>query len=172
MILGKNCKVGELNITTFETNQGFANIEIGDECFLECNIILYNSNAKVKIGNRVYIGPDTTIFCYEDVEIEEDIMISWGCTIIDTNSHSLSSSERMNDVLDWKRGWQYKDWSNVSNKKITIRKKSWIGLRSIILKGVTLGEGTIVASGSVVTKSTEPFSIIGGNPAILIKKTT
>ncbi|WP_316931260.1 DapH/DapD/GlmU-related protein [Chryseobacterium sp. P1-3] len=45
----------------------------------------------------------------------------------------------------------------------------WIGSNVIILSGVTLGKGSIIAAGSVVTKSVEPFSIVGGNPAKIIK---
>lgn len=46
----------------------------------------------------------------------------------------------------------------------------WIGAHSLILSGITLRRGTVVAAGSVVVKSTEPYSIVGGNPARLIKK--
>jgi acetyltransferase-like isoleucine patch superfamily enzyme len=93
------------------------------------------------------------------------------CNIIDTDSHSLHSGERKNDTVDWQKGLMYKDWNLVISQKVAIESKSWIGLRSIVLKGVTLSEGTIVAAGSVVTKSTEPFSLIGGNPAKFIKAT-
>ena len=55
---------------------------------------------------------------------------------------------------------------------ILIEDKTWIGFNSIITKGVTLKEGTIIACGSVVQKSTERYSIYGGNPATFIKKTT
>ncbi|MHB9141572.1 MAG: LbetaH domain-containing protein [Paludibacter sp.] len=46
----------------------------------------------------------------------------------------------------------------------------WIGTDAIILSGIKIAKGTIIAAGSVVIKSTEPYSIIGGNPALLIKK--
>ena len=46
----------------------------------------------------------------------------------------------------------------------------WIGTNSIILKGVKLGRGSVIAAGSVVTKSTKPFHIYGGNPAKIIKE--
>lgn len=58
----------------------------------------------------------------------------------------------------------------ISKGDIIIEDDVWIGRSSIVLSGVTLARGTIVAAGSVVVKSTEPYSIVGGNPAILIKK--
>ena len=53
---------------------------------------------------------------------------------------------------------------------IVVENDVWIGARALILKGVTIGKGSIVAAGSVVTKSIEPYSIVGGVPAKLIKK--
>ena len=61
-------------------------------------------------------------------------------------------------------------WSDVANQPIKICKNAWIGTRSIILKGVTIGEGAIVAAGSVVTKDVPPYTLVAGNPAIVKKK--
>ena len=47
---------------------------------------------------------------------------------------------------------------------------NWIGASAIILKGVTIGKGSVIAAGSVVTKSIEPYTIVGGVPAKTIKK--
>lgn len=105
-------------------------------------------------------------------------MFSWGCTVIDTDAHSLLSEQRTNDVVDWKRGLDehkigcYKDWSNVNHAPIIIKNKAWIGFNSIILKGVTIGEGAIVGAGSVVTKDVPDFAVVAGNPAKIIKYTT
>jgi acetyltransferase-like isoleucine patch superfamily enzyme len=170
--IGKDCNIEGLNIQINSTLDNYLNLEIGDDCYLSGTIVLHDSKAKIRIGDRVFIGPGTTLFCYEGIEIFNDVMISWGCTLIDTNAHSLSSEERINDVLDWKRGWQYKNWSVVKSKKIIIEDKCWVGFNSIIVKGVVLSEGTVVASGSVVTKSTDAFTVIGGNPAQKIKMTT
>lgn len=63
-----------------------------------------------------------------------------------------------------------KDWDNVITKEITICKKAWIGMNVIILKGVTIGEGAVVAAGSVVTKDVPPYRVVGGNPAQIIKQ--
>ncbi len=53
---------------------------------------------------------------------------------------------------------------------ITVGERAWIGSQSIILKGVTIGEGAVVAAGSVVTKDVPPFTIVGGNPAQVIRE--
>jgi maltose O-acetyltransferase len=52
--------------------------------------------------------------------------------------------------------------------EVTIGDRVWIGYRALVLPGVSIGEGAVVAAGAVVTKSVEPYTIVGGNPARLI----
>ena len=168
---GRDSDISGLHIEIFHNEADQWNVEIGNDCLLMGSITVYSKNAKVKIGDKVFIGPGTKLICYDDIEIESNVMISWGCTIMDTNSHSLKSHERLNDVIDWKKGWKYKNWSVVENKKIHIESNSWIGFDCVILKGIRIAKGSIVAAASVVTRDTEPFTIVGGNPATFIKKT-
>ena len=58
----------------------------------------------------------------------------------------------------------------VLHQPIVIKKNAWIGGRSMILPGVTIGENAVVAGGAVVTKDVEPNTIVGGNPAKVIKR--
>lgn len=171
ILIGKDTDVKKLKIYYYELSEAKLNLNIGSNCLLENNITLYDKNSFLSIGDRVYIGPSTNLNCRKEIIIGNDVMFSWGCTVMDTNAHSLNSNDRIDDVIQWKKGWQYKDWSNVDTKTIKVGDKCWIGFNSIILKGVELGEGCVVAAGSVVTKSFEPFSIIGGNPARFIKRT-
>ena len=62
-----------------------------------------------------------------------------------------------------------KDWSVVRTKPIRICDKVWIGMNAIILKGVTIGEGSVDAAGSVVTKDVSPWTVVAGNPARVVK---
>lgn len=59
--------------------------------------------------------------------------------------------------------------SSFSKGDIVIGNDVWIGLNSTILDGISIGNGAVIAAGSVVTKNVEPYSIVGGNPAKLIK---
>ena len=86
----------------------------------------------------------------------------------DHDSHSTKSSERVNDLNRFQLGKMV--WDEVETRKIKIEKNAWIGMRSIVLKGVTIGEGAIVAAGSVVTKDVPSYTLVAGNPAIVKKK--
>jgi acetyltransferase-like isoleucine patch superfamily enzyme len=147
---------------------------IGDNSVVSGSFVFETTSGEITIGNNTFIGGGMFV-CVEGIEIGNDVMISWGCTFIDNNSHSLRWSERKNDVRDWKKGLDehkigfYKDWLNVKKGKITVKDKAWIGFNCIVMKGVTIGEGSIVAAGSVVTKDVPDWTIVGGNPAKVIK---
>ena len=171
LVVGKNCTFQEFSIFIQSPVKGKVNVIIGDNCWISGSIVLHSPDAQIIIGDDVFIGPRTTLFCYDKITISNSTMISWGCTLIDTNAHSLHSSERENDVRDWLKGPENKNWAVVKRGPVFIESKCWVGFNSIITKDVRLMEGTIIASGSVVTKNTKPYSVYGGNPAIFIKET-
>jgi acetyltransferase-like isoleucine patch superfamily enzyme len=142
-------------------------LSIGEDSIISAHICFERTNANISIGSQTFIGK-SRILAASDVFIGNNILISSGVTIVDHNSHSISYSERASDVLEWKNN--KKDWSNITCKPVVISDKSWIGFNSIILKGVTIGEGAIVGAGSVVTKDVPPWTIVGGNPAKIIRE--
>nr|WP_185816837.1 acyltransferase [Hymenobacter metallilatus] len=153
-------------------------IKIGNDCVIESDFIFEIKEGIIEIGDRTFLGGGTKFICVDKITIGNDVMFSWGCTIIDSNSHSLIWEERKNDVIDWKKGLDenkigiYKDWSVVKKSEIVVKDKAWIGFNTIIMKGITIGEGAIVASGSVVTKDVPDYAIVGGNPAKILKYTS
>jgi acetyltransferase-like isoleucine patch superfamily enzyme len=153
-------------------------VTIGEDCLILGTFIFETTKGKIDIGNRVFIGGNTNFYCIDSITIGDDVMFSWGCSVIDNNSHSLISYERINDVKDWKKGIEencigkYKNWNVVKKAPIVIKNKAWIGFNTIIMKGITIGEGAIVAAGSVVTKDVPDYAVVGGNPAKIIKYTT
>jgi acetyltransferase-like isoleucine patch superfamily enzyme len=167
--------ISGLNISVRNPIEGKKYIEIGGNSQISGSFIFEIEQGKITIGSRTFIGGGTFI-CIDEIQIGNDVMFSWGCTVTDNNSHSHIWSERKNDVLEWKKGLDenkigvYKDWSNVKKRKIKIKDKAWIGFNSIILKGVTIGEGAIVGAGSVVTKDVPDWTIVAGNPAKIIRE--
>src|SRR4051812_23134827 len=78
---GENCLLENFRISYTEPLiKNFCNISIGSNCHLQCNIILLNPRAKISIEDNVFIG-NTTLFCYESIEIKSGTLISWGGTI-------------------------------------------------------------------------------------------
>jgi len=143
-------------------------LTVGRNTTVEGDVFFENHNARISIGERTFVGGGSKLVAAESVAVGSDVLISWGTTIVDHNSHSLRFSERSNDVLDWREG--RKDWSNVKTGATAIGDKAWLGFNVIVLKGVTIGEGAIVGAGSVVTKDVAPWTIVGGNPARVIRE--
>jgi acetyltransferase-like isoleucine patch superfamily enzyme len=137
-----------------------------DNSIIEASLVIDRDNARILIGKRSFVNG--MIVAAECVEIGDDVMISWGVTIADHNSHSLAFSQRAKDVTNWRLG--KKDWSNVRISPIKVCDKAWVGFNAIILRGVTVGEGAIIGAGSVVTKDVLPWTIVAGNPAKLVRE--
>lgn len=174
---GVNTTLDNLRIDVRRPKQAFKNLLIGDNSLVSGNYFFELEGAQIIIGNDTFVG-NSSFVCTTKISIGSNVLISWGCTIMDNNAHSLISEERKNDVRDWKKGidenavGKYKDWSNVSKGEVTIKNKAWIGFNVIILKGVTIGEGAVVAAGSVVTKDVPDYAVVAGNPAAILKYTT
>jgi len=147
------------------------------------DIPLIVGNGRIIIGDRVKLGNCLAMFVLQrfqdlpELTIGDDSTINY-CTVIsvcsrvtigkrckiagevkifDNNSHSIfPENDRImteNDI-----------------KPIVIEDDVWVGMNSIILKGVTLGKGCVVAAGAVVTKDVPPMTVVGGNPARILKK--
>lgn len=112
--------------------------------------------AVMRIGTHTFIQDRTHINCQHSIIIGEHCAISWDVEIMDTDIHFLLDEARQ---------------PLARFAPVLIEDRVWIGTRAIILKGVTIGHDSIVAAGSVVTRSIPPHSICAGNPARVIKST-
>jgi maltose O-acetyltransferase len=117
----------------------------------------------VFLGNDVSLGEQNTLMCTRaKIKIGDHVMTGPGVTII-TGGHRIDIAGRpMTSITNNEKLPE-------NDQDINIIGDCWIGARAIILKGVTVGEGAVIAAGAVVTKDVPPFSIVGGVPARVIK---
>ena len=125
------------------------NSQIGNGCHL-----IIGKNAKFVIGENSFISVNSRITCSKEIAIGDNCAISWNVQIMDTDIHNIVTSGE----------------KNCENQPVRIGDNVWIGTQAIILKGVTIGNGAIIAAGSVVTKDVPPKCLVGGNPAKVIRE--
>ncbi len=152
-------------------------LTIGNHTMVGCSFVFESDKGKIEVGDNTFINGGTTLIAREYIKIGSHVTIAWGCTLYDHNSHSLDYKERQNDVSrqneDYRCGRNFiasKNWDSVKSKPICIEDNVWIGFDSVILAGVTIGEGAIVGARSVVRKDIEPWTVVAGNPAVVVKR--
>ena len=117
-------------------------------------------DAKLEIGDRVTLGYMNLISVAKSVRIGNDCLFAGEVKILDNNSHSLDYVQR--------RANAPLEPEDVA--PVVIEDDVWIGTNCMVLKGVTIGRGAVIAAGAVVTKDVPPFTVAAGNPARVIKR--
>ncbi len=139
-----------------------AKLTIGEGSIVGARLCADRADAEISIGRHTFIGKSNVVSALR-VTIGDDVLISWGCQIVDHDSHALQWGDRARDVREWYEG--RKDWSKVPCSQVEIGDKAWLGFNVIVLKGVCIGEGAVVAAGSVVTRNVPPYTLVAGSPA-------
>ena len=120
-----------------------------------CVLRTMTPNAQILLADRVGLS-SSTIIAGNSIQIGEETILGAGCMVLDNDFHSPGP------------GFTWLNEYSRNSKPVKIGRGCFIGARSIILKGVTLGDRVIVGAGSVVTKNFPAFSIVAGNPAQII----
>jgi acetyltransferase-like isoleucine patch superfamily enzyme len=128
-------------------------LDIGERAQFEHQVFLkaVTDQATIRIGSRAFVGFGCEFDIAERLLIGDGVLIAPGCFITDHNhrhgAHATISSQ------------------GIENAPVTIEDDAWLGANVIVLPGVTIGRGAIVAAGAVVTGNVEPMAIVGGVPA-------
>tara|TARA_Y200000002_G_scaffold379883_1_gene390136 strand:+ start:19117 stop:19575 length:459 start_codon:yes stop_codon:yes gene_type:complete len=130
--------------------------QIGKGNIFDDNITIHRPE-NLKIGDKNFFGKNTYLIAHGEIEFGNSVAIASDCKFI-TRNHIYKNK----DIPISDQSYEY--------KSIKISDNCWFGFNVIVLPGVTLGKGCIIAAGSVVTKSFQDYSIIAGVPAKLIKK--
>lgn len=105
------------------------------------------------------------------ISIGENVFINWGLSTVSTGSITIEDNVEIGpNVSLLTANHDFNDLMILYCKPIVIKNRAWLGEGVKVMPGVTIGEHAVVASGSVVTKDVEPYTLVGGNPARLIKR--
>ena len=118
--------------------------------------VKFSVSGILEMGEKFTITAESTIVAKEKISIGKNVLLSWDCLIMDTDFHKIYDfdSKYINEP-----------------SQVIIGNNVWIGCRSLILKGVKIEDGTIVAAASTVTKSiTQSNIVLGGNPNRILKE--
>lgn len=124
-------------------------VNVENQCYI-------GSGKRIEVGD--YSGIGQRCYLQGDIKIGNYVMMAPEVMIL-TENHRFEDSSRL-----------MRFEGNQEAQPVTIEDDVWIGTRVIILPGVTIGRGSILGAGSVVTKDVEPYSIVAGNPARLVRK--
>lgn len=164
----KNCIIDHNTSIRLIFGSTGSDIQIGDNtiirgCLVSCN------GGKIKFDEYSQIGINSKIYCIDSVVIGEGTCIANDVRICDNNNHPIHPEDRI-IMQRTAPGSKERSWLYSEKAPIVIGKNCWIGEFSRICKGVRIGDNSIVAANSVVTKDVPSNSIVAGNPARVVKE--
>jgi acetyltransferase-like isoleucine patch superfamily enzyme len=172
------------------------NVHWGDGCYIESaqmfrfiktkadRAVVFGEHVSCYAGCSFAIGPkgscsigDFTllngaiIMAEERIEIGKYCLISWNVGIADSDFHPLDAAARRVDAMALAPFLPNRPpRPEIKTKPVVIEDDVWIGMGAVILKGVRIGQGSVVAAGAVVTRDVPPNTVVAGNPAVPVKE--
>jgi acetyltransferase-like isoleucine patch superfamily enzyme len=152
----------------WNTSNDLENISIGSHCLIAGILLVWQNCGKIEIGDYSFVGENSRIYSAKNIKIGNRVQIAHGCNIFDNNIHSLNPSERHLEYIQNITKGVAKLYP-LKEKEVVIKDDAWLGANVIVLKGVTIGEGSIIGAGSVVTCDVPDYTVFAGNPAKFIR---
>ena len=171
-----NVKFGEgfycetAQIFRFLRNKNPGAIVFGDHvsCYAGCSFAI-GKDGQCKVGDFTLLN-GALIMAEEKIDIGSHCLISWNVGIADSDFHPLEPAQRLVDAKALAPFFKDRPpRPKLKTAPVRIADNVWIGMNATILKGVSIGDNSVVAAGSVVTKSVPANTVVAGNPAIVVK---
>lgn len=156
--LDRSCYIGPgVSLGPDHTIAMQGRVEVADSCELNQGVELNPFGGSIRLARRVWLGPYVVIYGQGGVEIGEQTLVSMHCTILSSNHGVPPLGKLIRETAD-------------ELLPTKIGRDVWIGANAVILGGVTIGEGAVVAAGAVVNRDVEPGAVVAGVPARGIKR--
>lgn len=143
-------------------------IVIGDAFLFQSGTLVSQNGGKIRIGDHVIIGFNCVIGASNSITIGDYALFADNITVMDNNNHPVNPKDRQN-MLRSPLGSDYRGWKYSISEPVKIGRNVWCGANVRICKGVTIGDGAVIAANTVVVKDVPPNSICAGNPGKIVK---
>jgi acetyltransferase-like isoleucine patch superfamily enzyme len=147
-------------------------ILIGGYSHIRGELMIFGHGGRISIGEWCYVGVGTRIWSAASIEIGNRVQISHSVNIFDNLTHPLQATQRHEQTRQIFISGQLPRKISLDEKPVKIGDDAWIGACAMVLRGVSVGKGGIIAAGAVVTKDVPAYSIVAGNPAVVVRKLT
>lgn len=144
-------------------------IVVGARSVIKGELLVFRHGGRIDIGQWCFVGEGTRIWSGASVTVGHRVMISHHVNILDNLTHPLSAGARhahFKEILT--RG--HPSEIDLGDQPVHIEDDAWIAASTIVLRGVRVGRGAIVAAGAVVTRDVPAFSVVAGNPARVVRE--
>lgn len=137
-------------------------------CYAGCSFAI-GENGRCTVGDFTLLN-GALVMAEEKIDIGSYCLISWGVGIADSDFHPLEPAQRLIDAQALAPFFKDRPpRPKLTTAPVKICDNVWIGMNAVILKGVAIGDNSVVAAGAVVTKSVPANTIVAGNPAVVVK---
>lgn len=135
-------------------------IVIGNNSHIRGELLIFKYGGRIEIGNNCFLGENSRIWSGENIQIGNNVLISHNVNIIDTNSHNISANSRIQEFESLIKNGHSEDLNGIKTRPIIIKDNVWLSFNVSILKGVVIGENSIIGAGCIITKHIPPNTLV------------
>ncbi len=144
-------------------------IRLGSHTHVRGELLTFGHGGAISIGDYCYVGEGTRIWSALSIDIGDRVLISHSVSIFDNDTHPIDDpAARHRQFVQIITTGQPRSIS-LNEAAVIIKNDVLICCQSVILSGVTVGEGAVIGAGSVVTRDVPPYTVVAGNPARTIR---
>ncbi len=144
-------------------------IVLGGSTHVRGELLTFGHGGEISLGDFCYVGEGTRIWSAKRINIGDRVLIAHNVTILDSLTHPLDAAQRhehFRQIISTGHPVDVK----LDEREVNVGDDAWIGCATVILRGVSIGNGAIVGAGSVVMDDVPAWTIVGGNPARVVRE--
>ena len=144
-------------------------IVVGENTVIRGELFVFGHGGRIELGEWCYIGEGSRIWSAASIKMGNRVLVAHNVNIHDSISHSTRATWRHEHAMAIFESGHPRAVEGISATPVVIGNDVWIGFDSVILKGVSIGDGAIVGAGSFVTHDVEPWTVVAGIPAKVVR---